>query len=123
MRLRLMGLVFVGTSLVVSNSLVYGSLPTKGGSIGHLSYYVNRYGGTRAVSASAQSSNCDAGPFAMMSLLQRPPEPCRMITAGTGFSVDAAGGSTSRPPLVWCSLSLPPAITSAAVTVLGTISE
>jgi alpha-galactosidase len=44
-------------TLVVANSLSYSWLPTAGGSIGNLSYYVNRYGGTRAVSPSALAGN------------------------------------------------------------------
>jgi len=44
-------------TLVVPGSLTWGGLATTGGSIGNLTYYVNRYGGTRAVSASALAGN------------------------------------------------------------------
>lgn len=45
-----------GTTLVVPGSLSYSTLPTFGGSIGDLTLGQNRYGGARAISASALAS-------------------------------------------------------------------
>jgi hypothetical protein len=45
------------TTNVVAASLTYGTLPTTGGSIGNLSPSQNRFGGARAVSASALADN------------------------------------------------------------------
>ena len=45
------------TSLIVADSLTYGTLPTQGGSVGNLSNNVNRFGGNRGVSASALAGN------------------------------------------------------------------
>jgi hypothetical protein len=46
-----------GGALVVETSLAYGTLPVSGGSIGHLSFASDCYGGARSVSASALAGN------------------------------------------------------------------
>jgi hypothetical protein len=44
-------------SFVADGSLAFGSLPVSGGSIGNLAGSINRYGGARAISASALAAN------------------------------------------------------------------
>jgi hypothetical protein len=80
-----------GQALVIGSSLSHGSLPTKGGSIGGLECCINRFGGSRAVRASALLGN---------GLLQDGATLWFSVVVGFGLDPDGVPGNIANAHLV-----------------------